>query len=513
MTDELEEGPDPNDVRRHAKRMLTELQYRQKYRRIDFYRPNRKQLEFHNTIAREVMLRAGNQEGKTHAVGAHLAFDAAQIWPEWYTGRRFVTPPAIERPFDFLAWAAGTTSTKTRAGVQTKILGDVMQPDGLGTGLIPLDNLMGKPSMARGIADFVDTVTVRREGGGRAIIRFKTYEMGRAAFAVEPCDWIWLDEDNKGEPPVGGIYPECLARLTTTNGVIKVSMTPELGLSPWRKRFKIKHPGTAEVLMTIDDALVSNGGHIPDERKAEIISQYKEHEVQTKVYGADMQGEGAVFDIPVERIKHTHDPATFPPYWRWMWALDFRHSGSASSGHPFAAVLGCRDMDNDVIYVVHGFRMMGLAPNHVAAMKENPMWDAPVAWPHDGGRGGSLVSGETVSAVYKKLGLNMRPTHATFPTGGFSFEDGLTDMETRFSTNRLKVAAHLSEVFDEYQGYHRVNGLVNKIDDDLLSAIRVLCMDIRFAKPTAEFMQFRSRRSSAVAVVAAGTSFDVFTGA
>src|ERR1051325_358336 len=136
MADDLEEGPDPNDLRRHAKRMFTEMQYRQKYRRIDFYRPNRKQLEFHNTIAREVMLRAGNQQGKTHSVGAHLAFDALRYYPEWYKGRRFMEPPKIERPYDFLAWAAGTTSLKTREGVQTKLLGDMMQSDGLGTGLI-----------------------------------------------------------------------------------------------------------------------------------------------------------------------------------------------------------------------------------------------------------------------------------------------------------------------------------------------------------------------------------------
>jgi hypothetical protein len=38
------------------------------------------------------------------------------------------------------------------------------------------------------------------------------------------------------------------------------------------------------------------------------------------------------------------------------------------------------------------------------------------------------------------------------------------------------IAHHLHEVIDEYRGYNRVNGLVHKVDDDLLSAIRVLCM-------------------------------------
>jgi phage terminase large subunit-like protein len=517
---DTEEGPDPNDIRRHAKRMHTEMQYRQKYRRFDFYKPNLKQLEFHNTIARERMLRAGNQQGKTHCAAAQMTMDALRLYPEWYRGRRFDAPPKIERPVDFLGWAASTTSLKAREGTQTKLLGDLMQSDGLGTGLIPLDNIVGKPAMARGIADFVDTVSLTREGGGKAAISFKTYEMGRGAFATAACDEVWLDEDIKGEPPVGGIYPECLARLTTTNGQIIVSMTPELGLSPVRRRFKSKHPGTVDILMTIDDALVSRGGHIPDERLPEILSQYKnETEIQTKVYGADMQGEGAVFITPREEITHNLDPVDVPPYWPWMWALDFRHSGSVLTGHPFAAVLGCWDRSVDRIYVMHAVRMLGLASEHVKAIRQNPMKEAPAAWPHDGGRGGSIVSGETIAAIYKSLGLAMRPTHATFPSGGYDFEAGITEMETRFASKRLLIARHLQQAFDEYQGYHRLNGLVIKVDDDIMSAIRVLCMDIRFAKTTRDFHAVLAREAgSGSATFAIGTvnhpggDIDVFTG-
>ena len=58
-----------------------------------------------------------------------------------------------------------------------------------------------------------------------------------------------------------------------------------------------------------------------------------------------------------------------------------------------------------------------LAANHVAAIKESPWWEAPVAWPHDGGKGASLVSGETIAALYRRLGLNMRPTNAVFKDG------------------------------------------------------------------------------------------------
>jgi hypothetical protein len=49
-----------------------------------------------------------------------------------------------------------------------QLLGDV-SAGGLGTGLIPLDNIVGFTN-SRGISGFVDTVTLRRETGGSAII-------------------------------------------------------------------------------------------------------------------------------------------------------------------------------------------------------------------------------------------------------------------------------------------------------------------------------------------------------
>jgi phage terminase large subunit-like protein len=483
MSEDIVEGPDANDVRRHAKRMYTEAQYRQRYRRIDRYVPNAKQYEFHNLIAREKCLRAGNQVGKTHGAGAEMVFHALGLYADWpdrpYLGRKFLTPPPIERPYDFIGWAGCTTQVKTRDGAQLKLLGPIGDEGMLGTGLIPLDNLLGRPTLARGTSEYVDTIKLRREGGGNAIIRLKTFEAGREAWQGDSVDVAWIDED----PGKTGIYGETLARLTATNGIIIASLTPLLGVSPLRKRFREGTPGTAEVIMGIRDCLKSAGGHIPDERLPELMAQYPEHERETRLNGADMQGEGAVFDTPVSQIRERIDPARdVPEWWPWLWGVDFRHSGSASTGHPFAAVLACWDRDADVIHIVHAIKMMGLAPMHVATMKQHPMHEAPVSWPHDGGRGASVVDGGTIAQVYRKLGLNMRPTHATFASGGFNFENGISEMLQRFASGRLMIADHLTPVFDEYLGLHRENGLVNKVDDDLLSAIRQVCMDIRFAK-------------------------------
>jgi len=505
-----EEGPDPNDIRRHAKKMLTGMQYRQKYRRLDFYTPNLKQEEFHNLTAdhaiTEKMLRAGNQQGKTHATAAEDAMHAIAFYPDWYKGRRFLKSQATDRPYEFVGWYGCTTSGMTRDGVQTKLLGNIRAPGGLGTGFIPLDNIIGRPAMARGISDFVDTINLSRETGGKGVFRGKTFEMGREAWQVEAVDLIHGDED----PGDFEIYEECQARLTTTRGIIIWSMTPVLGSTPVRKHFKNKSPGTAEILMTIWDAAKSKRGHIPDEDIPGLIAKAG-RKAATRIFGGDAQGQGAVFETDADAIKHTLDPATVPPYWPWLWALDFRHSGAESGGHPFAAVLLVWDRDNDVVYVMDAIRMFGMAANHVARIKESPMRDAPVAWPHDGGTGAGVMTNDTIATSYKKLGLAMRPTHATFPDGGYNFEAGIQIMEERLAGKKLRVAAHLVDWFDEYGGYHRKDGKVVKVDDDLMSATRVGLMDLRYAKTFESFPAMA--RMGAVSPIAAGTDFDVFTGA
>jgi len=405
-----------------------------------------------------------------------------------------------------MGWCACTTAQKVKDGIQLKLLGQVLDQGGMGTGLVPLDSIVGKPVMNRNIAGGVETVNLLRETGGSAILRFKTYEQGREVFQGEPVDMTLLDEDISRSD--SSIYGEVLARNVTTRGRIICSLTPLLGLSPLRKRFKYKQgPSMREILMTIWDAAVSKGGHIPDEDIPGIIASYPEHERDTRAFGADLQGEGAVFSTPIGQIKERFDPSTAPPYWPWMWGVDFRHSGSATTGHPFAAVLGCWDRDADIIHIVHAERMLGLAPMHVAAMKKHPMWEAPVAWPHDGGRGGSIIDGATISQTYKRLGLNMRPTHATFDGGGFKFENGIDDMQNRLARGGLRVAEHLHDWFDEYLGYHRENGLVVKVDDDLLSATRQLCMDLRFAKSAIAGTTFR--RPVNTEQVADGVDFDL----
>ena len=72
----------------------------------------------------------------------------------------------------------------------------------------------------------------------------------------------------------------------------------------------------------------------------------------------------------------------------------------------------------------------------------------------------------------------MAGTHFTNPDGSISVEPGIQDMLTRFQTGRLKVFSHLGDWFEEYRMYHRKDGKVVRIRDDLMSASRYGVMSI-----------------------------------
>jgi hypothetical protein len=124
-----------------------------------------------------------------------------------------------------------------------------------------------------------------------------------------------------------------------------------------------------------------------------------------------------------------------------------------------------------------------------------------VAWPHDGNNR-EKGSGETLAALYKRepQGLLMLPQHATFPEGGYQFEAGIAEMQTRMEMGQFKVAAHLADWFEEQRNYHREAGLVVKAHDDLMSASRIGVMARRHGRPLPILGgKYQRRRTQAVA--------------
>jgi hypothetical protein len=68
------------------------------------------------------------------------------------------------------------------------------------------------------------------------------------------------------------------------------------------------------------------------------------------------------------------------------------------------------------------------------------------------------------------------------PGGRVSVEAGFMDMLDRMQTGKFKVYNHLADWFEEFRLYHRKDGKVVKLYDDLMAATRYAVTMLREAK-------------------------------
>jgi len=244
---------------------------RQTENRLNYYRPYKKQLDFHSAGAthRERLLMAGNQLGKTLAGGFEVAMHATGRYPNWWQGKRFDRPT--------VGWACGVTGEVVRDTVQKVLVG---RTGAEGSGAIPKDAIVELVS-ARGIPELLDTIKVKHVSGGTSIIGLKTYASGREKFQGETLDYVWLDE----EPPAD-IYTEALTRTNVGASPVWMTFTPLMGVSTVVKRFlHEKSDDRYKVVMTIDDVQ-----HYSDEEKKTIIASYPPHEKEARTKGIPALG-------------------------------------------------------------------------------------------------------------------------------------------------------------------------------------------------------------------------------
>lgn len=443
------------------------------------YRPYPKQHEFHCAGALPVYQRlfmAGNQLGKTFAGAAETALHLTGRYDvyrgpdgEPWTGRRFNHP--------IQALAGSESSELTKRGVQRLLLGPPEVESEWGTGYIPKDAILGWSKKA-GVPDAVESITVQNVFGGTSTIGFKAYEQGRAKWQADTIHWVWFDE----EPPMD-VYSEGITRTNATKGSTICTFTPLLGMSNVVKRF-LNEPSAHRkvVTMTIHDA-----GHLTEEDRARIISETPEHEREARTMGVPMLGSGAIF--PVSDGMIGCDPIKLQPWFRHIGGMDFGYD------HPFGACELAYDGDADVIYVIREYRVRQKTPPDHATVLRN--WGKlRFAWPHDG-----MVhdkgNGTELRRQYERAGLKMLGEHATFSDGSVSVEAGIFDMLDRMTSGRWKVFSTCPQWMEEKRMYHREEGKIVKLDDDLISSSRYAYMMLRHARPVDRGNPFGIDRNAA----------------
>jgi len=470
----------------NAEALLKALQAQVAKRRAEnqlrHYAPYPKQRDFHQAgkAHRERLLMAGNQLGKTLSAGAEMAMHATGRYPDWWQG--YVFTKAM--PF----WVAGVTGESTRDNPQRILYGALGQP---GTGMIPKDAIADATNK-RGIPNALDTLVITHGGGGdvqagETLIGFKSYDQGREKWQGPTLGAVWFDE----EPPLD-IYTEGLTRTNVAMGPVLITFTPLMGMSDVVKRYLLDTvPGTHVTSMTIEDV-----DHYTAEERAAIIASYPAHERDARARGIPALGSGRVFPLAEELIQV--ESFDVPSHWPQIGGIDFGWD------HPTACVRMAWDRDSDTLYVTAVHRAREQTPAMLAASVRP--WGAwlPWAWPHDGLQH-DKGSGEQLASQYRQQGLKMLADRATFEDGSNGVEAGIFELMDRMQTGRFKVFRHLTEWFEEFRMYHRKDGLIVKVNDDLMSATRYAMMMRRAARVRVdEKVQLMRRRLHEMALPAGG---------
>jgi len=458
---------DNENLLREMEAIVQELERRRATSKLTHLEPYPFQIELLSSSAehQQTLLMAANRVGKSMIGAANLAYHATGLYPDWWRGHRWKQP--IE------CWAAGVSAESTRDILQRELIGLPSDPDAEGTGMIPKD-CIGRKSRKPQVPDAIQSVLVKHHTDGVfdgwSNIAFKAFEQGDKKFMGSSVHEIWLDE----QPP-DSLFGQCVTRTANTGGHLTMTFTPEDGVTAVVAQFtRDLKPGQKLIQATWEDA-----PHLTEDVKKQLLEVYGEHEREMRTKGIPLFGSGPVFPVPEGEL--IIEPFQIPMYWKGVAGLDFGWD------HPTACVWLRYDAETDTVYITDVYRKRKESiAIHAAAINARPRM--PVAWPHDGMKH-ETGSGVSLADQYRSHGVKMLPTHFTNPVapgesakGNYKVEPGINALLERMQTDRLKVFSTCAEWFEEYRMYHREDGKVVAINDDLMSATRYACQSLRFAE-------------------------------
>lgn len=434
-----------------------EIERRKKTRKLFSYYPDEgplrrelypKHMQFFESgkAKRQGLFLAANRVGKTEGAGGYeMTLHLTGRYPSWWTGRRF------DRPIT--AWASGNTGKTTRDIVQNKLFGSHKD---IGTGLIPFDDIVGRPSAKQGVSDAFEIAHIKHVSGGMSQLTLKSYDQGRTAFEGTEIDVIWLDE----EPPQE-IYTECLLRTMTNNGKIMLTFTPLQGMSEVVMSFlpngqvqEISDDSSKFVVMaTWDDV-----PHLSEAAKKELWDSIPPFQRDARSKGVPQLGAGAIYPVP--ESDFVVNDFEIPPHWPRVYGMDVGWNRTA-------VVWGAWDRDSDTIYLTsEHYRGQAEPSIHAQAVKSRGDWIKGVIDP--AARGRSQVDGRKLLQDYIDLGLKL-------DVAMNAVESGLYDVWQRLSVGKIKVFKSLSNWLFEFRLYRRdEKGRIVKVNDHLMDATRYL---------------------------------------
>lgn len=426
-----------------------------KFNKINYFNPYGWQSEFITASSdnKQLLAMTGNRCGKTYTGAFIMACHLTGLYPDWWDGHRFDKP--------IMAWAAGISTVTTRDILQAELLGNPVDPSAWGSAAIPLDCIVRTVNKV-GTPNAIESVVVKHVSGGQSILTFKSYEMSQDKFMGTAIDLIWLDEECPQD-----VFTQCITRTATTNGITYMTFTPEHGLTALVNDFMndIKN-GQFMITASWDDA-----PHLDETTKEQLLSVYSPMEREMRSKGVPSLGSGVIFPIADDDI--VVDPFDIPSHWVKLIGIDLGFD------HPNGAAMVTKDPANNTYYLIDEYsERKQTIPMHAVGIRAMGGDTIPCQFPHDAFKHDAGGSGKQFIKLYEAQGIHALPHTFSNPpasdgkSGGNSVEYGLHWMLTKMQEGKLKVFSTCRKWLQEKATYHRDNGKVIALDDDMISASR-----------------------------------------
>lgn len=423
---------------------------------------------------RQRLMLASNRSGKTAAAAYEVACHLTGLYPPFWVGHRFNKPIS--------AWAAGDTSGTTRNIIQTALLGPTSTVESRKwEGMIP-PTLVYDVTRKQGLPSAIQTIWVRHASGGMSDLELMSYDQKREAFQGTTKQIVWLDEECPAD-----IYSEALIRTMTCDGLMLVTMTPLMGLTPflseWLERSVLETIGddgkttlgsaqthvfgkSEDAEEVVSDETLSrytvmatwdDCPHLSEKAKAEMLREFPAYQRDARSRGIPALGSGAIYPIPESEVRCA--PFEIPEHWPRAFAMDTGWDWTA-------AVWGAVDRETQTCYIYAVYkRSHAEAPIHAEAIRAKGAWIPGVG----DAAAISNQDGQQFLAIYRRFGLDLELADK-------SVEAGIMSVWERLSAGKLKVFSSCGPFFDEYRLYRRdEKGRIVKQNDHVMDGCRMLC--------------------------------------
>ncbi|EPT9873086.1 terminase large subunit domain-containing protein [Escherichia coli] len=490
LTTEQLELLNENEVEAYYKLFSKKKDF-ERYNKLAFWKPYPFQLDWikASLTHRQRYLSAANRIGKTFGAAMELAVHITGLYPDDWEGRKLET----DSPMTF--WAIGVSQESVNSVLMKELLGvsDCRNLAGLGTGAIPKD-CIDSFSMVKDGARCLQ-IRINHVNGMQNTLHFFASTQDESVFFGAAVHYILMDEQFKNESE---LYAQCLTRTATTEGLISVTATPELGITPLWDLFSKNESGRLYFqVATWDDA-----PHLTEDAKAELLAGYPAYQRELRSKGVPVLGSGAVYPFNDDEIRGnlSLDTVRDNAYsYKLLWACDFGYS-SSSEADPSVLLLLAYSLEDDCIYAVKEWNSkqdsfknrLAHMPEHMASIiKASEFPYAPLIVPHDGKK---QIEGTNTTRIaeFKKLGINVLPAVFEIP---FQLTVGVFDapkhprsipwtiayLNKLFSEEKLKLnVSNLKQLMNEFRIYqYKDNGDPTGGNDHHLDALRYGVVSIK----------------------------------